>query len=107
LNRVDEILLFHRLERNQMGAIVDIQLGRLQKLLDTREIALEVTPAARDWLANEGYDPVYGARPLKRVIQRNVQDEMAEKLLAGEIVDGSSVKVDAGDAGLVILPVVE
>jgi ATP-dependent Clp protease ATP-binding subunit ClpB len=107
LNRVDEILLFHRLERGQMGAIVDIQLRRLQKLLDTREIALDVTPAARDWLANEGYDPVYGARPLKRVIQRNVQDEMAEKLLAGEIIDGGSVKVDAGDAGLVILPVVE
>jgi ATP-dependent Clp protease ATP-binding subunit ClpB len=107
LNRVDEILLFHRLERGQMGAIVDIQLSRLQKLLDTREIALEVTSAARDWLANEGYDPVYGARPLKRVIQRHVQDEMAEKMLAGEIVDGGSVKVDAGDAGLVILPVVE
>ncbi|WP_196260615.1 ATP-dependent chaperone ClpB [Pelagibacterium limicola] len=107
LNRVDEILLFHRLERGQMGAIVDIQLGRLQRLLDTREIALEVTPAARDWLANEGYDPVYGARPLKRVIQRAVQDEMAEKLLAGEIVDGGSVKVDAGEDGLVILPMIE
>ncbi|WP_417583532.1 ATP-dependent chaperone ClpB [Pelagibacterium sp.] len=107
LNRVDEILLFHRLERSQMGAIVDIQLKRLQKLLDTREITIEVTEAARDWLANEGYDSAYGARPLKRVIQRSVQDELAEKLLAGEITDGGAVKVDAGDGGLVILPVVE
>ncbi|WP_338609096.1 ATP-dependent chaperone ClpB [Pelagibacterium nitratireducens] len=107
LNRVDEILLFHRLERGQMGAIVDIQLKRLQKLLDTREITIEVTEAARDWLANEGYDSAYGARPLRRVIQRAVQDELAEKLLAGEITDGSTVKVDAGDGGLVILPVIE
>jgi ATP-dependent Clp protease ATP-binding subunit ClpB len=107
LNRVDEILLFHRLERSQMGAIVDIQLERLQKLLDTREITIEVTEAARDWLANEGYDSAYGARPLKRVIQRSVQDELAEKLLAGEIADGGTVKVDAGDGGLLILPVIE
>ncbi|RDE08856.1 ATP-dependent chaperone ClpB [Pelagibacterium lacus] len=107
LNRIDEILLFHRLERGQMGAIVDIQLKRLQKLLDTREITLEVTPAARDWLAHEGYDSAYGARPLKRVIQRAVQDELAEKLLAGDIHDGGAVKVDAGDGGLVILPVLE
>src|SRR5690554_1287650 len=106
LNRVDEILLFHRLERSQMGAIVDIQLQRLQKLLDEREITLEVTPAARDWLAREGYDSAYGARPLKRVIQRSVQDEMAEKMLAGDVVDGGTVKVDAGEDGLVILPVV-
>ncbi|AEQ52887.1 ATP-dependent chaperone ClpB [Pelagibacterium halotolerans] len=107
LNRVDEILLFHRLERSQMGAIVDIQLKRLQKLLDAREISIEVTPAARDWLANEGYDSAYGARPLKRVIQRSVQDELAEKMLAGDVADGGTVKVDAGEDGLVILPVVE
>ncbi|WMT86578.1 ATP-dependent chaperone ClpB [Pelagibacterium sp. 26DY04] len=107
LNRVDEILLFHRLERGQMGAIVDIQLQHLQKLLDTREITLEVTPAAREWLAREGYDSAYGARPLKRVIQRSVQDELAEKMLAGDVVDGGTVKVDAGEDGLVILPVVE
>ena len=106
LNRVDEILLFHRLERGQMGAIVDIPASAA-KAADTREIGLEVTPAARDWLANEGYDPVYGARPLKRVIQRSVQDEMAEKMLAGEIVDGSTVKVDAGDGSLLIMPVLE
>ncbi|SDG12218.1 ATP-dependent chaperone ClpB [Pelagibacterium luteolum] len=107
INRIDEILLFHRLERSQMGAIVDIQLKRLQKLLDTREITIEVTDAARDWLANEGYDPAYGARPLKRVIQRALQDELAEKLLAGDILDGSTVRVDAGDGGLLILPVIE
>jgi ATP-dependent Clp protease ATP-binding subunit ClpB len=107
LNRVDEILLFHRLERGQMGAIVDIQLKRLQKLLDAREVAIEVTPKAREWLANEGYDSAYGARPLKRVIQRSVQDELAEKMLAGDVVDGGTVKVDAGENGLVILPVVE
>ncbi|WP_332711837.1 ATP-dependent chaperone ClpB [Pelagibacterium mangrovi] len=107
LNRVDEILLFHRLERGQMGAIVDIQLKRLQKLLDAREITIDVTSKAREWLANEGYDSAYGARPLKRVIQRSVQDELAEKMLAGDVIDGGTVKVDAGDDGLVILPVVE
>jgi ATP-dependent Clp protease ATP-binding subunit ClpB len=102
LNRVDEILLFHRLERGQMGAIVDIQLQRLAKLLAAREITLEVTPAAREWLAREGYDSAYGARPLKRV-----QDELAEKMLAGDVVDGSTVQVDAGDDGLIILPLIE
>src|SRR5690606_15343215 len=102
LNRVDEILLFHRLERSQMGAIVDIQLKRLQTLLDEREITLEVTDRARAWLAREGYDSAYGARPLKRVIQRSVQDEMAEMLLAGEIMDGSTVEVDANEDGIVI-----
>jgi len=106
LNRVDEILLFHRLERSQMGAIVDIQLKRLQKLLDEREITLEVTEKAREWLAREGYDSAYGARPLKRVIQRSVQDELAEKLLAGEIMDGSTVEVDADETGIVIRPLI-
>ncbi|WP_127144107.1 ATP-dependent chaperone ClpB [Pelagibacterium montanilacus] len=107
LNRVDEILLFSRLERSQMGAIVDIQLTRLQKLLDAREITISVTEAARDWLAGQGYDPHYGARPLKRVIQRAVQDELAEKMLAGAITDGSAVEVDAGEDGLVIRPLLE
>ncbi len=107
LNRVDEILFFHRLERGQMGAIVDIQLQRLQKLLDTREITLDVTQAAREWLADQGYNPAYGARPLKRVIQRAVQDALAEKMLAGDVVDGSGVQVDAGDGSLVILPLLE
>ncbi len=107
LNRVDEILLFHRLARADMGAIVDIQFGRLQNLLKDRDITLTLTPAAREWLANEGYDAAYGARPLKRVMQRQVQDGLAEKVLAGEVSDGSQVTVDAGDAGLVLVPTVE
>ncbi|UJQ93861.1 ATP-dependent chaperone ClpB [Mariluticola halotolerans] len=107
LNRVDEILLFHRLARTDMGAIVDIQFERLQKLLKDRDITLTLTPAAREWLANEGYDAAYGARPLKRVMQRQVQDGLAEKVLAGEVSDGSQVTVDAGDAGLVLVPTVE
>jgi ATP-dependent Clp protease ATP-binding subunit ClpB len=104
LNRVDEILLFHRLGREHMGAIVDIQFGRLTQLLKDRDISLELTPRAREWLANEGYDPAYGARPLKRVIQRSVQDGLAEEILAGRISDGSKVVVDAGEEGIVLLP---
>ena len=84
LNRVDEIILFHRLRRQDMGAIVDIQFERLGRLLEDRKIALHLTEAGRDWLANKGYDPAYGARPLKRVIQKNVQDPLAELLLARE-----------------------
>ncbi|WP_298965282.1 ATP-dependent chaperone ClpB [uncultured Methylobacterium sp.] len=102
LNRVDEIILFHRLQRSEMGAIVDIQLGRLQRLLDERKIALEVEPAARGWLAEKGYDPAYGARPLKRVIQKAVQDPLAEQILAGAVHDGETVPVRLGAAGLVI-----
>ncbi len=104
LNRVDETLLFHRLERKHMGAIVDIQFARLQHLLDDRDIKLTLTDAARDWLANEGYDPAYGARPLKRVIQREVQDGLADMVLAGQVGDGGRVLVDAGDKGLVLTP---
>ena len=104
LNRLDEILLFHRLERNQMAAIVDIQIGRLEKLLKDRDITIVLTPKARDWLANEGYDPAYGARPLKRVIQRQLQDRLAEEVLSGGIVDGSTVQIDAGDGGLLLFP---
>ena len=104
LNRVDEILLFHRLERGHMGAIVDVQIGRLKNLLKDRDITLTLTPAARDWLGNEGYDPAYGARPLKRVIQRSLQDALAEEILAGTIQDGASVRVDAGENGLVLRP---
>jgi ATP-dependent Clp protease ATP-binding subunit ClpB len=96
LNRLDDIILFHRLRRTEMGAIVDIQLLRLQKLLDDRRIKLELDPSARAWLADKGYDPVYGARPLKRVIQREVQDPLAEKILAGEIADGALVRATAG-----------
>ncbi len=102
LNRVDEIILFHRLKREEMGAIVEIQLGRLQKLLDERKIVLEVDEDARNWLADKGYDPAYGARPLKRVIQKNVQDPLAELLLAGTIHDGEHVPVHLGPLGLMI-----
>ncbi|MEM8553095.1 MAG: ATP-dependent chaperone ClpB, partial [Pseudomonadota bacterium] len=92
LNRLDEIVLFGRLKRAQMGAIVDIQMARLHRLLADRKITLELDDRAREWLANRGYDPVYGARPLKRVIQKEVQDPLAEKILAGEILDGDTVR---------------
>ncbi len=93
LNRLDEIILFRRLGRAEMDAIVDIQLDRLRKLLADRKIALELDGKARTWLANMGYDPVYGARPLKRVIQKHLQDQLAEAILGGEIADGAAVKV--------------
>ncbi|MEW6089826.1 ATP-dependent chaperone ClpB [Parvibaculum sp.] len=102
LNRLDEILLFHRLSREQMDTIVDIQMNRLRKLLADRKIEIVLDDAARTWLADAGYDPVYGARPLKRVIQRNVQDPLAELLLTGEIADGETVTVSAGAEGLII-----
>ena len=88
LNRVDEIILFHRLQKSEMGRIVEIQFSRLTKLLEERKVVLTLDAAARDWLAAKGWDPAYGARPLKRVIQRHVQDPLAEMILAGEIVDG-------------------
>jgi ATP-dependent Clp protease ATP-binding subunit ClpB len=96
LNRVDEIILFHRLRRTEMGAIVDIQLERLLKLLADRKIVLELGDDARNWLADKGYDPVYGARPLKRAIQRYVQDPLSERILSGEFPDGSRIHVAAG-----------
>ncbi|MCB5204514.1 ATP-dependent chaperone ClpB [Neorhizobium sp. T786] len=96
LNRVDEIILFHRLQRTEMGAIVDIQMKRLVSLLADRKIVIELNPDAREWLANKGYDPVYGARPLKRVIQKHLQDQLAEQILGGQILDGSTVAVDSG-----------
>ena len=96
LNRLDEIILFHRLQKSQMAAIVDIQLHYLEKLLEDRKIVLDLDASARSWLAEKGYDPVYGARPLKRVIQKQVQDPLAEKILGGEIRDGDSVDVTAG-----------
>ena len=101
LNRVDEIILFHRLKRADMGRIVDIQMGRLQKLLDERKIALRLEPSAREWLAERGYDPAYGARPLKRAIQKAVQDPLAELILSGKVKDGETVAVSAGTQGLV------
>ncbi|MCB5426229.1 ATP-dependent chaperone ClpB [Altererythrobacter sp. CC-YST694] len=100
LNRLDEIILFHRLSQANMEPIVDIQVGRVQKLLKDRKITLDLTEAARRWLGRVGYDPVYGARPLKRAVQRYLQDPLAEKLLAGDIPDGSTVNVDEGDGAL-------
>ena len=101
LNRVDEIILFGRLKREQMGTIVEIQLKRLQRLLDERKITIDLDPAARSWLADKGYDPAYGARPLKRVIQKHVQDPLAERILAGSVPDGAHVRVSAGSDRLV------
>ena len=95
LNRVDEIILFHRLQKSEMGRIVEIQFARLQKLLEERKIVLTLDAAARDWLAGKGWDPAYGARPLKRVIQRNLQDPLAEMILAGEVKDGDRVVISA------------
>ena len=102
LNRIDDIILFHRLRRSDMGAIVDIQMARLGKLLLDRKIALDLSEDGRDWLAEKGYDPAYGARPLKRVIQKSVQDPLAELLLSGAIRDGETVPVTVGPAGLML-----
>jgi ATP-dependent Clp protease ATP-binding subunit ClpB len=102
LNRLDEMILFHRLTRAHMNAIVDIQIDRLKKLLEGRKIAIELDDAARKWLGDAGYDPVYGARPLKRVIQKSLQDPLAEMILKGEVADGAVVEVSADPSGLVI-----
>ncbi|WP_425407840.1 ATP-dependent chaperone ClpB [Hyphococcus sp.] len=102
LNRLDEIILFHRLTRDNMDAIVDIQIARLQKLLSDRKITLDLDDKARAWLGDNGYDPVYGARPLKRVIQKKLQDPLAEMLLAGQVNDGARLEVSADDSGLTI-----
>jgi ATP-dependent Clp protease ATP-binding subunit ClpB len=100
LNRVDEIVVFHPLTKEQLRPIVDIQLVRLRQRLEERKIELELTDKARDYLADHGYDPVYGARPLRRMIQRELETTLARKLLLGEIRDGSRVTVDAGARGL-------
>jgi ATP-dependent Clp protease ATP-binding subunit ClpB len=102
LNRLDEILLFHRLSRQDMTGIVEIQIGRLKGLLTDRKITLDIDPAASAWLGTAGYDPVYGARPLKRVIQRELQNPLAQQILQGNIPDGATVKVTASPLGLVI-----
>ena len=100
LNRLDEIILFHRLERGQMGRIVDIQLAHLERLLKDREVTLSLDDAARNWLAEKGYDPVYGARPLKRVIQRQVADRLSTMILEGAVADGAHVTITGHDLGL-------
>ncbi|MGZ8996224.1 MAG: AAA family ATPase, partial [Rhodospirillales bacterium] len=102
LNRLDEMILFHRLFPEQMGEIVAIQLKRLQALLDDRKIKLDIQPSALQWLAEHGYDAVYGARPLKRVIQRSLQNPLATGILEGRIKDGDVVPVTAGEDGLII-----
>ena len=104
LNRLDEVILFHRLSAGHMAPIVDIQVKRLQALLEDRKIHLDLTDAARAWLGRTGYDPAYGARPLKRAVQKYLQDPLADEILAGRVHDGATVKVDAGADGLVISP---
>jgi ATP-dependent Clp protease ATP-binding subunit ClpB len=102
LNRIDEVVIFDRLAREQLREIVDIQLGRLRRRLAERDLDLEVSPAAMDLLAELGYDPLYGARPLKRVIRKHLEDQLAKAMLSGDIVDGQTVKVDAADGQLSI-----
>jgi ATP-dependent Clp protease ATP-binding subunit ClpB len=98
LNRLDDIVVFHALTKQDLSAIVDIQLGRLRARLAERRLSLEVTPAAIEWLGEHGYDPIYGARPLRRLVQSSIGDSLAKALLAGEIRDGDVVLADLGDA---------
>src|SRR5207237_9130468 len=107
LNRLDEIILFHRLGQEHMGPIVDIQVARVQQLLKDRKITLDLTDGARAWLGRVGYDPVYGARPLKRAVQKYLQDPLADAILRGDIRDGQTVKVDEGDGALKLSPVLQ
>ncbi|HVN63682.1 MAG TPA: AAA family ATPase, partial [Candidatus Binataceae bacterium] len=100
LNRIDEIVVFHPLAREELRKIVDIQIIRLRKRLEERKIEIELSDKARDYLAEHGYDPSFGARPLKRLIQRELETALGRRLIAGEISDGSRVKVDAGPRGL-------
>jgi len=102
LNRIDEIILFKRLSRENMDAIVRIQLERVEKLLADRRMAIVLDDAALHWLGDKGYDPVYGARPLKRVIQKELVDPIAKRLLAGEFKDGEHIRITAGDGALEI-----
>ena len=102
LNRLDEQIIFDRLNRADMSGIVEIQLHRLEARLAARKIILDLDDTAKAWLAEEGFDPVFGARPLKRVIQRQLQDPLSEMLLAGEILDGSVIRVTGGPEGLII-----
>ncbi len=102
LNRLDEIILFHRLGAEHMGPIVGIQVDRVARLLADRKVVLDLTDAARAWLGRVGYDPVYGARPLKRAVQKYLQDPLADLILKGEVPDGATVRVDEGDGGLML-----
>jgi ATP-dependent Clp protease ATP-binding subunit ClpB len=104
LNRLDEIVIFDALSKDDLAHIVDLQLGLLEKRLAARRIEIEVTDAARQWLADTGYDPAYGARPLRRLIQSAIGDPLARLLLSGDVVDGGTVRVDQGEDGLVLTP---
>ncbi|EJF76659.1 hypothetical protein MCQ_01685, partial [Candidatus Bartonella washoeensis Sb944nv] len=107
LNRIDEIILFQRLQRHDMEAIVDIQIKQLQNLLNERKITLQIEPEVRQFLANKGYDPLYGARPLKRIIQKEIQDPMAEDILFGNIPDETTVKITKQGDRLVFSPITQ
>ena len=102
LNRLDEIILFNRLGMEHMGRIVDLQVERVQKMLADRKVRLDLTDGARRWLGRVGYDPVYGARPLRRTVQKHLQDPLAEMILRGQVPDGTTVAVDEGDGQLVL-----
>jgi ATP-dependent Clp protease ATP-binding subunit ClpB len=104
LNRLDEIILFHRLSAAHMAPIVEIQVARLQQLLTDRKIRLDLSEGAKAWLGRVGYDPVYGARPLKRAVQKHLQDPLADRILSGEVPDGSTVRVEEGEGQLVLTP---
>ena len=100
INRIDEIIVFHPLNRDQLKQVIDIQVKSLLRRLEERKIFVTLTDAAREWLVREGYDPAYGARPLKRAIQRHILDALAMRVLEGEFSEGNTVRVDAGPAGL-------
>jgi ATP-dependent Clp protease ATP-binding subunit ClpB len=104
LNRVDDIIVFRPLSRADLARIVDLQLGRLDQLLAARSLRLELTPEARELLAEQGYDPVYGARPLKRVIQRELQNRIALELLEGKFGEGDTIRVEREGNGLKLVP---
>ena len=101
LNRLDDILLFKRLSRDQLAGIVDIQLQYLEHLLEQRQMHLTISDSAKTWLAEKGYDPIYGARPLKRVIQTHIQNQLAEMILKGDVKDGSNIEIDMKDNALI------
>jgi ATP-dependent Clp protease ATP-binding subunit ClpB len=100
LNRLDEIILFHRLGADHMAPIVDIQVARVARLLADRKVTLNLTDGARAWLGRVGYDPVYGARPLKRAVQKYLQDPLADMILRGDVPDGATINADEGDGAL-------
>ena len=100
LNRIDETLIFHRLTQATIRRIVDVQLGRIEARLANRDITLDVTDAAKDWLAEVGYDPQYGARPLKRALQKHLEDELARRVISGVLCSGDKVRVDRSNGGL-------